>query len=79
MLKSARLEYARATLKNMYVSPRPTDSLKSLPTQKFLFESLIDAVKFLNTIQLSPKYYREQSPIIGKMYIVIYFKLTLVI
>ena len=26
----------------MYVSPRPTDSLKSLPTQKFLFEFPIE-------------------------------------
>ena len=26
----------------MYVSPRPTDSLRSLPTQKFLFEFPIE-------------------------------------
>jgi hypothetical protein len=30
----------------MYVSPRPTDSLKSLPTQKFLFEFPIEILFF---------------------------------
>ena len=36
----------QATFKNMYASPRPTDSLKSLPTQKFLFEFPIEILFF---------------------------------
>ena len=47
----------------MYVSPRPTDSLKSLSTQKFLFEFLIKVLFYFRnfgSVSVSTFYYNRK-------------------